>query len=145
MTVESITSESSTAMTTPDDETAAPDINDVEPFSEADIPCLTEIRSVMEKHGTLGRFAIQLRHQHFELGENEALLETVEGRTLTSETVSLDEVVLEEGEGLMVTSIDLLEAPTKELLEQQAGRPLCRYIFVDTPHGSEHQHMPIYN
>ncbi len=124
---------------------AAPDINNVTPFSEDDLPCLSEVRSVLEKHGKVGRFAIQLRHQHFDLGENEALLETVDDRTLTSRAVDLDEVVLGEGEGLMITAIDLLKEPNAESIGQTAGRPLCRYVYVDTPEGSKHQHVPIFD
>jgi hypothetical protein len=63
-----------------------PDIDDIDPFSEADRECLTEVRSVLEKHGSLQRFGLTLLHQHFELAEDEVLVEEidVDNRILTS-------------------------------------------------------------
>jgi hypothetical protein len=63
-----------------------PDIDEVAPISESDRPCLDEIRAVLAKHGALQRFGIALLHEHFEVTEDEILVETidVETRTLTS-------------------------------------------------------------
>lgn len=62
-----------------------PDIGDVAPLSADDRDCLREIRDVLSKYGYLNRFGISLIHKHFEIGEDECLVENidVETRTLT--------------------------------------------------------------
>jgi hypothetical protein len=56
---------------------------EVVPFSEADQPCFDEIRQVLIKHGALNRFGICLLHDHFSMGEDEILVETVNPQTRT--------------------------------------------------------------
>jgi hypothetical protein len=51
-------------------------IDDVKPIDDADAPCLEEIRQVLEKHGALSRFGVSLLHSHFELADDEMMLET---------------------------------------------------------------------
>jgi hypothetical protein len=53
-------------------------IDNVRPIDEGDADCLQEIRHVLEKHGCLKRFGISLLHSHFELEEDEMLLETTD-------------------------------------------------------------------
>lgn len=53
-------------------------IDDVPPIGENDAECLEEIRRVLEKHGSLKRFGIALLHSHFELADDEMLLETTD-------------------------------------------------------------------
>jgi hypothetical protein len=64
--------------------TSVKDIDDVRPISEADNDCLAEIRDVLKKYGNLERLGIALLHSHFQLGDDEILLESsdVETRTL---------------------------------------------------------------
>jgi len=61
------------------------DIDDCPPFGPDDEACFTEIREVLSKHGKLHRFGMTLLHGHFEIGEDEILLETCDplSRTLT--------------------------------------------------------------
>lgn len=63
-----------------------PDIDEVAPLSDADQSCLAEIRAVLAKYGALQRFGVTLLHEHFEITDEEILVETidVETRTLTS-------------------------------------------------------------
>jgi hypothetical protein len=63
-----------------------PDIDEVPPLSEADQPCLDEIRAVLVKHDALLRFGVALLHEHFEVADDEILVETIDvaSRTLTS-------------------------------------------------------------
>lgn len=63
-----------------------PDIDDVPPLSETDRPCFDELRAVLAKHGMLQRFGIALLHEHFEVADDEILVETIDvaTRTLTS-------------------------------------------------------------
>lgn len=67
-----------------------PDISEVPPLSEGDRECFRELRDVLEKHGSLGRFGINLIHKHFEIGKDEVLVETIdtESRTLTVRPIS---------------------------------------------------------
>lgn len=71
-----------------------PDIDEVEPLSDLDQPCLTEIRAVLVKHDVLRRFGITLLHEHFEVADDEILVETidVETRTLTSRPEKIAEL-----------------------------------------------------
>lgn len=71
-----------------------PDVDDVAPLSNADQPCLTEIRAVLIKHGALQRFGVALLHEHFEVADDEILVETIDvkTRTLTSRPEKLVEL-----------------------------------------------------
>lgn len=62
-----------------------PDIVDVRPVDETDRACLLEVRAVLERHGALKRFGINLLHDHFPMDDDEVLLEVCdpEERTLT--------------------------------------------------------------
>jgi hypothetical protein len=51
-------------------------IHDVRPIGDSDAPVFEEIRSVLEKHGCLDRFGIALLHRHFDVGDEEMMLET---------------------------------------------------------------------
>ena len=65
------------------------DIDDVEPLNEKDTPVLKDLYAVLEKHGYLDRFGITLIHKHFEIADDEILLETTDekNRVLTMRTV----------------------------------------------------------
>lgn len=62
-----------------------PDIADVRPVDETDRACLEEVRAVLERHGALERFGVNLLHDHFPMDGDEVLLEVCdpEQRTLT--------------------------------------------------------------
>jgi hypothetical protein len=53
-------------------------IADVRPIDENDAACLEDIRQVLSKHQCLHRFGISLLHSHFDLHEDEVLLETTD-------------------------------------------------------------------
>lgn len=71
-----------------------PDINDVKPFSSDDEACFGELRDVLARHGALERFGITLLHGHFEIADDEILVESidVENRTLTTRPAKATEV-----------------------------------------------------
>jgi len=54
------------------------DINAVRPIDETDAECLEEIRAVLQKYNCLSRFGISLLHSHFDLEDDEILLETTD-------------------------------------------------------------------
>ena len=51
------------------------DLADVPPLSEPDFECMREIREVLLKHGKVDSFALHLVHKHFDLQEDEILVE----------------------------------------------------------------------
>jgi len=53
-------------------------ITDVEPVGEADAECLEEVRRALEKHNCLERFGLTLLHSHFDLADDELMLETTD-------------------------------------------------------------------
>ncbi|MEJ0003798.1 MAG: hypothetical protein WDN30_09855 [Pararobbsia sp.] len=50
-------------------------IDEVAPLADADFAVLAEIGDVLRKHGSNERFGICLLHKHFDLAENEELIE----------------------------------------------------------------------
>lgn len=71
-----------------------PNLDDVTPFSEADFECFTELRAVLVRFNALDRFGINLIHRHFDVAEDEVLVEyvDVENRTLTVKTMKAAEM-----------------------------------------------------
>ncbi|HEX5407728.1 MAG TPA: hypothetical protein VFX16_36125 [Pseudonocardiaceae bacterium] len=53
-------------------------IADVRPIGDADAACLDEVRLVLARHNALDRFGIALLHNHFDLGDDEMMLETTD-------------------------------------------------------------------
>jgi len=51
------------------------DLHDCEPLNEQDLACMNEMRAVLAKHGKLERFALHLIHKHFDIAEDEVLVE----------------------------------------------------------------------
>ncbi|MFP4520275.1 MAG: hypothetical protein ACLFQ5_12570 [Oceanicaulis sp.] len=46
------------------------------PVDASDEACLHDVRQVLERHGKIGRFGVHLLHAHFDIGDDEVLLET---------------------------------------------------------------------
>lgn len=53
-------------------------IDNVRPIDDSDAACLEEIRLVLAKYGNLGRLGVALLHSHFELADDEMMLETTD-------------------------------------------------------------------
>ena len=53
-------------------------IHDVKPINDGDEACLTEIRHVLTKYGNLKRFGVALLHNHFDLKDDEVMMETTD-------------------------------------------------------------------
>lgn len=53
-------------------------IADVPPIGDSDAACLEEVRQVLLKHGQVERFGLSLLHSHFDLADDEVLLETTD-------------------------------------------------------------------
>ncbi len=50
-------------------------LTDVEPLNDTDLKCMAEVREVLKKHGKRERFGVALLHKHFDMDDNEVLLE----------------------------------------------------------------------
>jgi hypothetical protein len=63
--------------------TRLPDIDQVIPMGPTDDQLMADLRCVLDQHGALERFGITLLHQHFDLGDDEVLVESVDPTTRT--------------------------------------------------------------
>lgn len=65
------------------------DISDVKPLNDGDTDCFVEIREVLRKYDKLERFGVALLHSHFDLADDEIMLESSdeESRTLVTTAV----------------------------------------------------------
>src|SRR5881396_753883 len=54
------------------------DIDEVEPLSDQDHLVLTDLRDVLRKHGVTNRFGVCLLHKHFDLNDDEVLMESTD-------------------------------------------------------------------
>jgi hypothetical protein len=53
-------------------------IDNVRPIDDSDAACLEEIRLVLAKYGNLRRLGVALLHSHFQLADDEMMLETTD-------------------------------------------------------------------
>jgi hypothetical protein len=58
-----------------------PDLHETPPLNDADLECMREIRSVLIRHNKLNRFALHLIHKHFDVSDDEVLMEYSEAST----------------------------------------------------------------
>jgi hypothetical protein len=56
------------------------DIDDIEPLNDSDADCLKEIRDVLKRHGKLDRLGVALLHSHFDIANDEIMLETTNSK-----------------------------------------------------------------
>lgn len=52
-----------------------PDLHETPDIDDDDLACLAEVRAVLARYGRLQRFAIHLAHRHFDLADDEILIE----------------------------------------------------------------------
>ena len=74
--------------------TTTPLLDDVDDLDESDLVCFQEIAAVLQRHGKLDRFDLALRHGHFDVADDELLIETndPDTRTLSVKPYKLDEL-----------------------------------------------------
>lgn len=74
--------------------TITPLLDDVADLDESDLVCFQEIAAVLQRHGKLDRFDLALRHGHFDVADDELLIETNDPatRTLSVKPYRLDEL-----------------------------------------------------
>lgn len=73
---------------------ATRDIDEVCPFSAEDEACFRELRDVLRKYDALDRFGVTLIHKHFDIAEDEAMVEVTDhqNRTLIIRPVKVSEI-----------------------------------------------------
>lgn len=54
------------------------DINDARPLTESDSQMVDEVIAVLRKYDALDRFGLSLLHKHFDISEDEVLMETTD-------------------------------------------------------------------
>ena len=113
------------------------DIGEVKPIDDDDADCLIEIRDVLKKHGKLDRFGVALLHSHFDIGEDEIMLETNDerSRTLVTKPVKQSEDVNSNvGTIWVLTEGDIIAA-------SRCYQRCKKNIFA--PHEREHRKAPM--
>jgi hypothetical protein len=70
------------------------DISAVDPLLPEDLACFRELRDVLQRYGALDRFGISLIHRHFDIANDEELMEytDAEARTLTVKPVKKSDI-----------------------------------------------------
>jgi hypothetical protein len=73
------------------------DIHSVEHRLESEAGAFAEISAVLKKYGLERKYGISLMHKHFDLADDEVLIEytDIDNRILTSKPVKRGEIVLE--------------------------------------------------
>jgi hypothetical protein len=120
-------------------------VDAVKPVSEADEAVFAEIRAVLVRHKALNRFGVTLLHDHFDISDDEILVESCDpdSRTLVTRPMKKAELA---GEQLLETNWTL-DAP----LDIEAGsRPhpqpvkTCRAVCQQVRgKGHSRLHYPI--
>lgn len=113
-----------------------PDIDDVEPVSEKDTPCIQAVRDVLAQYGALQRFGLTLLHGHFDVGDDEILMEFVDKRNRTM-TIRPVEETEHDPEKSIETSWRLDTPTGMQCCERHCMRP----YGPNGPHIT--QHIPV--
>jgi hypothetical protein len=57
------------------------DLHECSPMAEDDFECMKDVRAALAKHGKLDRFALHLIHKHFDVADDEILVEYSDPQT----------------------------------------------------------------
>jgi len=104
-----------------------PVIDEVVPWSPLDQALFDELREVLKRHGAASRFGIALLHRHFDVADDEMLIETCDTatRTLTSRPRNRKEL---DGENVVETSWRL---------DALGAMQVCQGSCVTSPFGHQ--------
>lgn len=78
------------------------DIDELEPINEKDYEILDEVREILNKHNYTDRFGMILLHKHFDITENEMLIEE------TDEINRVSTVKVEKAKGTEKNTIETM-------------------------------------
>jgi|GEM_PF-832563 len=87
-----------------------PHADEVQAINDEDKACFKEIRDVLLKHGKLERFGLTLLHKHFDIQDDEVLIENTDeiSRIQTITPMKIKDVEAT-GESLLETSWSLVD------------------------------------
>ena len=107
------------------------DISEVKPLTDDDKDLFSEVRDVLKKHNVLDRFGLNVIHKHFDIAENECLLECtdIENRTLVIKPIKVTEMDIK---NTTVTQWRLSDG-------NAVAEVGCRCARVGSGHGGYHQ------
>lgn len=65
------------------------DIDEVEKLNDSDLKCINQVREILKQHQKEDKFGVLLLHKHFDIDEDEIMLESIDlkTRTLTTKPV----------------------------------------------------------
>lgn len=113
-------------------------VDDVAPLNDGDAACLAEIRDILLKHRKLDRLGVALLHSHFELADDEVMLEETDETARVQTLVPVK--VSEMGPTDMGTIWQLQEGT--DILAMAWCRRYCERGAVIRPfHKSKHARM----
>ena len=120
-----------------------PHVDSVTPISTADDAVFAEIRAVLDRHNALNRFGVTLLHEHFEIADDEILLESCDpvSRTLVTRPVKKVDFA---GEQLLETNWTLDEPLGVQATVTTSAIKTCRAVCQPVAqHGHSRLHYPI--
>lgn len=114
--------------------TTTPLLDDVDDLDQSDLACFQEIAAVLQRHGKLDRFDLALRHGHFDVGDDELLIETNDPitRTLSIEPYRSDAIPVGSKIRETVWSLDL-DGP----VASQRCKQAC-FVDLKDKHSTSH-------
>lgn len=104
-----------------------PDITEAKALSPQDGALVRDIVDVLRKHNALDRFGLTLLHQHFQISDNEVLVESVDTKTRTQTTRPMPKSDL--------GSLDYTETSWR----LDSGEPMMACVCIKYPDGHQHQ------
>ena len=108
-------------------------IEEVPPISDQDYQCLKEVRDVLARFGAIERFGVHLIHRHFDVAEDEVLVEYTDkdNRTLLSKVERRADLPQDEA-----------KIETQWCFDRDQATVICHgYCFVDRGHTRRHQQV----
>lgn len=110
---------------------ALSDISEVPQISGKDYECLDELRGVLKKHGAGERFGIHLLHKHFDVADDEVLVEFTDEEARTLNCRVLKRSALENSPALV---------ETQWRVDTASASMICHgYCNIDHGHVRKHQ------
>lgn len=98
-----------------------PDINDVEQISSKDYAVLEELRTVLVRHGYTDRFGVTLLHKHFDLNDDEVLMER------TDEVARVSTLSVETRKNSSKTTIETMWKFGNTIVGATVCKQMCDY------------------
>ncbi|MCB0448176.1 MAG: hypothetical protein KDD03_11840 [Gelidibacter sp.] len=111
------------------------DIDEVEPINDKDHEVLEEIRNILVKHQYTERFGITLLHKHFDIADDEILMET------TDEVARTSVVQAQKKDGQeKINSIETMWKFSDDIMADTVCKQVCHYFLG---HKSRHKRVGV--